>query len=144
MFFLAELPTRQMIDSYANRFAPGHGEVIGEMLVLLRQASTLIRQLDAYFAAHDLSQLKFLILIVIDREPDRDWLSLSEIAGRLDVSRPVVSRTVRALVEGELLSERPEPTDKRSSQLHITLKARARLEAVLPGYFEIIARQHQG
>lgn len=143
MFFLAELPTRDMIEGYAERHAPGQGQVIEDTLVLLRRASALIRQLDAYFAGHGFSQLRFLTLIVIDREPARDWLSFAEVATRLDVSRPVVSRTVRALVEEGLLQERLDENDKRARRLSLTRKASATLEALLPGYFQIIA-SHAG
>lgn len=143
MFFLAELPTRDMIEGYAGRHAPGQGQAIEDALVLLRRASALIRKLDAYFAGHGLSQLRFLTLIVIDREPARDWLSFSEVAARLDVSRPVVSRTVRALVEDGLLQERPDPEDKRARRLSLTPKAASTLEALLPGYFKIIAARSE-
>ncbi len=139
MFFLAELPTRDMIDGYAGRHAPGQGQAIEDTLLLLRRASALIRQLDTYFAGHGFSQLRFLTLIVIDREPVRDWLSFSEVASRLDVSRPVVSRTVRSLVEDGFLTERPDADDKRSRRLSLTRKASGKLDALLPGYFEIIA-----
>ncbi|MEO1101304.1 MAG: MarR family transcriptional regulator [Pseudomonadota bacterium] len=143
MFFLAELPTRDMIEGYADRHAPGQGQAIKDALVLMRRASALIRELDAYFAGHGLSQLRFLTLIVIDREPDRDWLSFSEVAARLDVSRPVISRTVRALVGDGLLQERPDADDKRARRLSLTPKAARALEALLPGYFSIIASQSQ-
>ncbi|EIA2085013.1 hypothetical protein V4X21_004664 [Escherichia coli] len=77
MFFLKELPTRQMLDSYQKRFPAMKIDMVESALMLLRQASLLIRILDAYFAKHNLSQLRFLILVVLDREIDRDGLMAS-------------------------------------------------------------------
>ena len=62
----------------------------------------MIRKLERYFAGHGLSQLKFHVMIVIDREPEHDSLRQSDIAERIDVSKPVLHRTIGALVDAGL------------------------------------------
>ena len=140
MFFLKQLPSTQMVEGYAARFDDVVPDRVLGALGLMRDASLLIRELEAYFASHDLSQLRFLTLILIDREPTRESLQASEIAERLDVSRPVVTRTLKALEGSALLSSAGNPDDARSRMLSLTPEGRRKLEAVLPGYFAILDR----
>ena len=138
MFFLKSLPTDAMIGRFATQYAPGRAAQIGSTLQLLRDASQLIRQLDSFFARHDLSQLKFLILMVIDREPGRKALRFSDIAARIDVSRPVLSRTVNAMLDAGLLHEAPDEKDARVRHLSITPAGQSAFDALLPEYFVIL------
>lgn len=137
MFFLKELPSRQMVETYASR----HGveaRTVESALTLMRKASLLIRRLEAYFAEHDLSQLRFLILIVIDREPERHTLTIGEITDRLDVAGPVVTRTLKSLDEAGLVTIAPDRQDRRTRHVGLTLDGRDKLASVLLGYFRII------
>ena len=98
-----------------------------------------MRALEAYFTAHTLSQTRFLVLIVIDREPERNGLLASEIADRLDVSRPVVTDTVTAMTRAGLLGSAPVTGDGRARRITLTPEGRAVLADLLPGYFALIA-----
>lgn len=143
MFFLKDLPSRRMIEGYAGRFGVDPASV-EDGLAMMRRASLMIRRLDAYFDGHGLSQLRFLFLIVIDREAERDSLSVGEITERLDVSGPVVARTLRALLEAGLVTKAADEADSRIRHVALTERGKERLEAVLPGYFRIIAEEMGG
>lgn len=138
MFFLRELPTQQMLQNYRDRFPDMECRPVEDALRLLRHGSLLMRELDAYFAAHALSQTRFLVLIVIDREPERDGLFPSEIADRLDVSRPVVTETIRTLEKAGLLCIQGAK-DRRTKRVCLTADGRAALSDLLPGYFALMA-----
>ncbi len=139
MFFLKELPTRAMLNKYTGHLSDNEKYSIAEALAVMRKASLLVRGIDTYFSANDLSQLKFLILIVIDREPDRDSLYAHEIASRLDVSRPVLTRALKKLIADELLISNDDETDKRAKRIALTKKGATCLSQVLPGYFDKIS-----
>ena len=139
MFFLKELPTRQMLESYEARYSDMNADAVADALVLLRRGSLLMRELDAYFTVHGLSQTRFLVMIVIDREPELGGLLASEIADRLDVSRPVVTETVKALARAGLLNSAQAPEDGRAKRISLTPSGQAALSDLLPGYFAIIA-----
>ncbi|PRY95660.1 MarR family transcriptional regulator [Hasllibacter halocynthiae] len=139
MFFLRDLPSRRMVEVYAERHDGLDVEAVRDALVLMRRASLLVRRLEAYFAAHGLSQLRFLVLIVIDREPERDGLSVTEIAERLDVSKPVITRTLAHLVEDGLIAIEADPDDARAKVVRLTEAGRATLSEVLPGYFALLS-----
>ena len=140
MFFLKELPSRQMVDGYANRFAGVDAGRVLDALQMMRDGSLLIRELEAYFARHHLSQLRFLTMIIIDREPERDCLAASEIADRLDISRPVVTRTLRGLEKAGLIAISENANDARSRNVALTLAGKDKLREVLPEYFAILHR----
>lgn len=139
MFFLRELPTRMMIDGYVSATGVGDVDAVAQALSMMREASQLGRLLDAYFGDHNLSQLKFHILIVIDREPDTDSLRQSEINQRLDISKPVLHRTVASLLKDGWLVRRDDHEDSRAHRLALTDAGKTVLAAILPGYFETIS-----
>lgn len=139
MFFLKELPTREMLQNYRERYPGMNAEAVADALRLLRRGSLLMRELEAYFATRRLSQTRFLVMIVIDREPEQRGLLASEIADRLDISRPVVTETVKAMARAGLLSSVSVTEDARARRISLTPPGRATLGELLPGYFAIIA-----
>lgn len=138
MFFLKKLPTQEMVKRYSAEFSADQSLEISNKLEGLREYSVLIRTLDDYFAKYELSQLRFLILMVIDRELERDCLYAYEITERLDVSKPVLSRAIKKLVTDDLLRREKDQKDARASTLSLTLKGQALLTSILPGYFAIL------
>ncbi|WP_416877337.1 MarR family winged helix-turn-helix transcriptional regulator [Litorimonas sp.] len=140
MFFLKKLPTRQMTEHYGALYPEMDVDLVEDALLMMRKASLLIRELDAYFKSYDLSLLRFLILMVIDREPGRTSLSLGEIGARVDVSKPVMTRTIKALVSDDLITVAQDSEDKRSKFVALTKKGVVKLETVLPEYFALITQ----
>lgn len=138
MFFLKELPTQHMVEGYLGQDSEERAQSVLTVLQHLRSASVLIRRLDEYFQSHGLSQLRFLILVVIDREPDHKALTPSEIARRLDVSKPVLSRTLDRLRGDGLIAFEPGKTDTRKKEYSLRPAGQAKLSSVLTGYLEII------
>lgn len=63
----------------------------------------------------------------------------NEIADRLDVSRPVVTETVKVLVQAGLLASAAVPKDRRAKRLSLTPAGKAALADLLPSYFATIA-----
>ena len=138
MFFLKELPTRRMLEGYRDRFPAMNIDAVQSALDLLRQASLLIRELDAYFASQSFSQLRFLILVVVDREPEGGGLTVSEIASRLDVSKPVLTRTLQTLLDDKLIRVSEHGSDRRAKIVSLTQSGEDKLKVVLPGYYRRI------
>lgn len=138
MFFLKELPTQEMVERYSKTYCPSQAALVTHKLEMMRDASILVRKLDRYFASHALSQLKFLILLVIDREIEREWLYAYEISERLDVSKPVLSRAIKKLVENGLLKTSKDSEDGRAIVLEVADKGHVLLQELLPEYFQIL------
>lgn len=139
MFFLKELPARQMLQGYEIRYPDMNAAAVGDALRLLRRASLLMRELEVFFAAKGLSQTRFLVMVVIDREPEQGGLLPSEVAARLDVSRPVATETIKALVRDGLLTSVRMAEDGRVRRVSLTPHGSEALANLLPGYFALIA-----
>ena len=133
-----------MTSKYARFFAPVEPEQIVGVLADLRRASLTIRRLEAYFRENDFSLLRFLILIIIDREPEKEALQFSEIVEKVDVSKPVVTRTIKSLLEDDLLMLRCEGSDKRMKMYALSKEGRSRLESLFPGYFKLLGDAAEG
>ncbi|WP_415401988.1 MarR family winged helix-turn-helix transcriptional regulator [Tateyamaria sp. SN3-11] len=109
------------------------------MLGQLRAASVLLRRIDAFLRGHGLSQTQFLALMMIVREPERDSLSAAEIAVRLDVSKPVLSKALGTLSDkGMIAAARSQPADQRQTQLELTPKGHEVFDRLLPDYFALL------
>ncbi|WP_254684847.1 MarR family winged helix-turn-helix transcriptional regulator [Tateyamaria omphalii] len=109
------------------------------VLTRLRAASVLMRDGEAYLRGHGLSQTQFLALMMIMREPERTSLSAVEIATRLDVSKPVLSKVLASLIDKGLIAPAAkQPADRRQKQLCLTAEGTRRFADILPGYFRIL------
>jgi len=139
MFFLKDLPTQEILETYHAKFPAMNVKHVDDALHMLRQASVLMRGLDAYFAAQGLSQLRYLILVVLDREPGRNGLlTASEVAARIDVSRPVMTRTLHSLVRDGWVTMDVHGDDARARLIGLTSAGREKLHQVLPGFYRVI------
>ena len=144
MFFLKELPSRQMVEQYSETHQQLDVDACLGALYDMRRASTMVRRLEAYFAEHDFSQLRFLILMVINREPGRDSIKISEIVDRLDVSKPVMTRTIARLESDALIAIQDHPGDGRAKSVSLTDAGHAKLSSILPDYFELLSELGRG
>lgn len=140
MFFLKELPDRTTLERYRDRFPMMNVDNVDAALRMLRRASLLMRELDGYFARNGLSTLRYLILIVLDRESDGNSLKISALAERLDVSRPVMTRAIRALSAAALIRVDADAGDSRIKRIHLTETGRQTLADILPDYYRLIDR----
>lgn len=140
MFFLKELPDRTTLERYRDRFPMMNVDNVDAALHMLRRASLLMRELDGYFARNGLSTLRYLILIVLDRENDGNSLKISALAERLDVSRPVMTRAIRALSAAALIRVDADAGDSRIKRIHLTETGRQTLIDILPDYYRLIDR----
>ena len=138
MFFLKSLPSTDMIRGFLDQHSGVSADNIQDALILMRRASVLVREIEQYFAKHGLSQLRYLILIVIAREPQRDSLRIHEIIDRVDVSKPVMTRTLAAMQKDGLITLSDDPEDGRGKIVTPTQTAADMLTNLLPGYFEIL------
>ena len=138
MFFLKDLPTRTMISGYARTLDVVDVQKTNDALHMLRQASLLIRRLERYFATHGLSQTQFLVLMILHRDKSKDDHLATEIREKMDISKPVLSTTLKTMRQRGLIHYSGKSTDSRAKPLQISDVGRELLLKLLPGYFEIL------
>ncbi len=144
MFFLRELPSREMLESFAARFPNMNPDATLEALTRLRWASRLDRELETFFSTHGLSFSRFLALMVLAREASvaggREQLQPSEIADKMDISRPIVTNLLKQLGKQGFVARLPsdDEGDQRVRRVSLTEEGRARLHSLLPDYYNIL------
>lgn len=141
MFFLRKLPTSEMTERYAQRYSGMDPATLVEALELMRKASLLLRELEHLFSAADLSQTRFLILMLLDREPDTQRLAglrHADLSEELDVSKPVISKALKSLESAGLVTIGASPDDGRAKKISITRYGREKLNQLLPSYYSTI------
>jgi DNA-binding MarR family transcriptional regulator len=88
----------------------------------------------------DLTYQQYNVLRIIDGDGP---MAQGEIARRLLVSAPVITRQAAALAENGLVERKPDPEDRRSIRLFLTPKGRRRVSAMrkelLDGARELLA-----
>jgi DNA-binding MarR family transcriptional regulator len=137
MFFLEELPDTRMLKGFAERFPEMEIDATAACLRLLRVASRLIRNLEAHFSQHGLSQARFLVLVVLERTAEKHLMPV-EIAKQMGISKKNTARLLNFMEDDKLIRRTSHDTDGRASVVTITPKGRGLLEKALPGYYGVL------
>jgi DNA-binding MarR family transcriptional regulator len=137
MFFLEELPDTRMLKGFAERFPEMEIDATAACLRLLRVASRLIRNLEAHFSHHGLSQARFLVLVVLERTAEKHLMPV-EIAKQMGISKKNTARLLNFMEEDKLIRRTSHDTDGRASVVAITPRGRGLLEKALPGYYRVL------
>lgn len=138
MFLLKELPSDDIMSAYARRYPEMDQPAAKRALQTLQSASFLLRDLEQLFSRHGLSQTRFLILIVLEREGGR--LTGREIRERIDISRPVLTTTLKGLKREAYVGLEEVEKDARALEAVLLDAGRAKLHELLPEYFTLISR----
>ena len=137
MFFLEELPDVRMLKGFAERFPEMEIDATAACLRLLRVASRLIRNLEAHFSQHGLSQARFLVLVVLERTAEKHLMPV-EIAKQMGISKKNTARLLNFMEGDKLIRRASHDTDGRASVITATPKGRNLLEKALPGYYRVL------
>ena len=111
------------------------------MLLLkdLPKYDTLIENLDACLARHDLLQGRWWVLILLMREQNLT-ASPSVLADKAGVTRATMTGLLDSLERAELIERIPNPDDRRMLNVRLTEKGQQRLDEVMPDYYSRVAR----
>src|SRR5688500_15850552 len=103
MFYLRDLPKYDAIRQRAARYPQLDARALEAFLVLLRVASDVLDGLEAFLAAKKISQGKFTVLMLLNREPDVG-ISPSDLADRSGVTRATITGLLDGLSREKLIS----------------------------------------
>ena len=139
MLLLRDLPRYEMLQEKAQRYPELDANAVEATLVLLRVASDVFEGMGAHLARHDISQGRFMVLVLLDRHSHAEGLLPSEIAEHLGVTRATVTGLLDGLEKCELISREMHPEDRRAFCIELTPKGREFLAEMLPGHYRRIA-----
>jgi DNA-binding MarR family transcriptional regulator len=138
MFYLRDLPKYEAIRQRAAKYPELDARALEAFLVLLRVASDVLSALEAFLSSHGMSQGKFTILMLLNRDPDVG-VSPSDLADRSGVTRATITGLLDGLEREKLVSREDDTGDRRKAVVRMTTRGRKMLEAMLPDYYRKVS-----
>ena len=139
MFYLKDLPTDTTLHEFSRRYPNMNPSAIKTFAELLRTGSELLTAFETMLGNHGLSQGRFLILIVMNRNPD-DEVSPSSLSEKVGVRRATMTGLLDKLERDDLIERLAHHRDRRKIAVRLTSKARQVLAEMLPDYYRSIAK----
>lgn len=133
MFFLKDIPTLNTLMSLKDRYPSLNPSAMRSCLLLLRTGSDLLILADKLFRKVGLSQGGFLILAVLNRDPE-EGLTPSELSEKIGVTRATTTGLLDTLAKDGLIQRLQHGADRRKLVVRLTDKGRKRLDTLLPHY----------
>lgn len=139
--FKVVVPRNERMQRLARRFPELDASAIETCLSMLLTAQDLGDAYEAHFARHSLSRGRFVVLIHLLDEEDSSGKGLSpaELAECSGCSRATMTGLLDTLEHSGFISRQDHPEDRRMYRVHLTSKAHAFLQDMLPVHFRRVA-----
>jgi DNA-binding MarR family transcriptional regulator len=138
ILLLKEVPKYECLLEHARHFPALDPSATEAFLHLLRTSTDIARVFDAVHASHNISQGRFMVLMLLKHDPARP-ASPADLAERSDVTRATMTGLIDTLERDGFVKREHAPGDRRMMQVRLTAKGGAFLDRILPGYFRRIA-----
>jgi DNA-binding MarR family transcriptional regulator len=135
------VPRYERMQRLARRFPELDASAIETCLLMLRTAHDLGDAYEAHFSRHGLSHGRFVVLIHLLYEEDSSGQGLSpaELAENSVCSRATMTGLLDTLEHSGFISRQDHPEDRRMYTVHLTPKAHAFLQEMLPDHYRRVA-----
>lgn len=137
MLQVKDLPDREILTKFAERYPQANCDNVMRFLTLLQVATELTTALNHYLAEYDLLQGRWWVLILLMREPDFTSTP-SDLAEKAGVSRATMTGLLEGLFKQNLISRVHAETDRRQIKIRLSTQGKSRLDSLMPGYYERI------
>jgi DNA-binding MarR family transcriptional regulator len=135
MLQLRDLPSIETLEKFADRYPQADVTAISSFLHLLRVATDLSIALDSCLSKHGLLQSRWWVLILLMRE-DNKTSTPSTLADKAGVSRATMTGLIDGLEQNGLVERVFDQDDRRSVFIRLTASGQAKLDAVMPDYYQ--------
>jgi DNA-binding MarR family transcriptional regulator len=139
MLYLRDLPKYEAIERRASRYPDIDPASVVSYLVLLRVASDVMDAMETYLARHDLSQGRFTVLALLNRDPTTP-MSPSDLATRSGVTRATMTGLLDGLEREKLVRRKLDTADRRMLLIELTPGGRKMLDEICPDFYRRIAK----
>lgn len=134
MLQLRDLPSAEVLKKFAQRYPQADISAISAFLHLLRVATDLSTALDDCLSRHGLLQGRWWVLIMLMRE--ETFVSTpSVLADKAGVTRATMTGLIDGLERDGLVERIFDADDRRRVSIKLTAAGQAKLDAVMPDYY---------
>jgi DNA-binding MarR family transcriptional regulator len=134
MLQLRDLPTKETLKKFAQRYPQADISAVSAFLHLLRLATDLSFALDACLSLHGLLQGRWWVLILLMREENLTSTP-SALAEKAGVTRATMTGLIDGLERDGLVERLLDSRDRRSVSVRLTAAGQSRLDQVMPDYY---------
>jgi DNA-binding MarR family transcriptional regulator len=134
MFLLRDLPKYECIRHLSERYPQIDPRAVEAFLVLWRTATDTLGTLECCLQKHGMSQGKFTVLMILNRNPDQG-VNPSELADRAGVTRATMTGLLDGLEREKMITRQGDRIDRRRAVVRLSATAREFLDAMLPSYY---------
>jgi DNA-binding MarR family transcriptional regulator len=134
MFLLRDVPKYESIRLQGERYPQIDPRAVEAFLVLWRTATDTLNAFECYLAKHGMSQGKFTVLMILNRNPD-EGMNPSELADRAGVTRATMTGLLEGLEREKLISRQGDRSDRRRAVVRLSAASRKMLDGMLPDYY---------
>lgn len=138
MFYLKDLPSRERILQYSKKYAELDPDAFEACIMLLRTGSDALKAFEKYLYKYNLSQTKFLTLIILFREPEKP-LNPTFIAEKLGVKKSTITGIIDGLVKDGLVERTNNDHDRRKVTIMLSESGIKMITELLPGYYDNVS-----
>ncbi len=134
MLQLRDLPTKETLKKFAQRYPQADISAVSAFLHLLRLATDLSVALDTCLSRHGLLQGRWWVLILLMREENLTSTP-SALADKAGVTRATMTGLIDGLERDGLVERLLDSRDRRSVSVKLTAAGQSRLDTVMPDYY---------
>jgi DNA-binding MarR family transcriptional regulator len=134
MLQLRDLPSRETLQKFAQRYPQADISAISAFLHLLRVATDLSIALDECLSRHGLLQGRWWVLILLMREENLTSTP-SALADKAGVTRATMTGLIDGLARDGLVERLSDSQDRRSISIRLTSAGQMKLDQVMPDYY---------
>lgn len=139
MLQLRNLPNKETLQKFAQRYPQADVSGVAAFLHLLRLATDLSNALDLCLSRHGLLQGRWWVLILLMRE-DSLTSTPSALAEKAGVTRATMTGLIDGLERDGLVERLMDTRDRRSVSVRLTPAGQAKLDQVMPDYYSRLRR----
>ena len=142
-FSLRDIPKREILNDYSNRFQVINVDAVESCITLLSTASDISKILDEHFSKYGISEGKFTILMLLYRQSDYQ-LSPISLSKKAEVTKGTMTGLIAGLENQGFIEKIPNPCDQRGYLVCLSSKGLSILEEILPTHYTLIAKLMAG
>ena len=142
LLMLKDVPRYECLMKAAEKYPTLNPSASEAFLHLLRTGDAVFAAEGAYLAKHDISQGRFMVLMLLNRCSDQPSTP-AELADEAGVTRATMTGLVDTLEKDGLVTRKNDSEDRRTVQVQLTRTGRKLLDQMLPGYFASVTKMMQ-
>ena len=137
MIAIRELPQFEALQEDAKSIPTLDPTTVLSFLSILIVSSEVERRMETHFARYDLSQARFLVLMLLRRRKESPSTP-ADLADGASVTRATMTGLLDGLEADSLVERSHRKDDRRMIDVRITKKGLTLLDRILPDHYERI------